>query len=144
VEGNRPARGVSGDNVQRLVFVVGPCQLSTRNGAAMGRVMQRSGVALDATGNPYVAGTRQGGDSGNGLLATKTHLDLPLALRVSPSGGRVCRRWRRWPSIPSAKNSVSSIELQPIRRTENVVNLPYNPQYLFLVQEMRLECSSLD
>jgi len=39
---------------------------------------------------------------------------------------------------------VSSIELQPIRRTENVVNLPYNPQYLFLVQEMRLECSSLD
>jgi len=72
--------------VQRLVFVVGPCQLSTRNGAAMGRVMQRSGVALDATGNPYVAGTRQGGDSGNGLLATKTHLDVPLALRVSPSG----------------------------------------------------------
>jgi hypothetical protein len=67
--------------------------------------MQRSGVALDATGNPYVAGTGylrvrmvnsagiitlagtgKGGDSGNGLLATKTDLDLPIALRVSPSG----------------------------------------------------------
>ena len=105
--GNNRVRKVDTNGIISTVAGNGICGFSGNGGAATAaKLCSPSGVAFDSKGNLYIAdfsnrrvrivnsagiisglaGTGKTGYNGDGLPATKTNLDAPSALRVSPSG----------------------------------------------------------
>jgi sugar lactone lactonase YvrE len=105
--GNNRVRKINTSGIISTYAGNGSCGFGGDGGpATSASLCNIAGVAFDSAGNLYIsdtgnlrvrivdttgtigtlAGTGKAGYNGNGLLANKTNLDLPLAVRVSPSG----------------------------------------------------------
>ena len=105
--GNNRIRKVNTSGIIHTVAGNGICGFSGDGGVATAaELCSPGGVALDSLGNLYIgdfsnlrvrkvtsggristfAGTGKPGYNGNGLPATKTNLDAPISVEVSPSG----------------------------------------------------------